>query len=109
MHICRTGRLYARGRVASAGRGDETSVAASAAGTGGQAAGGFRSRLNLDTQESEASQMSPEHRAKIAAAMTGRTHSPEARARMSAAQKGHGVSPETRARIAAALKGRSGP
>jgi hypothetical protein len=32
-----------------------TSVAAIAAGTGGQAAGGFRSRLNLDTQESEAS------------------------------------------------------
>ena len=69
-----------------------TSAAASAAGTGGQAAGGFRSRLNLDTQESEASQMSPEHRAKIAAAMKGRE-----------------VSPETRAKLSAARKGRSGP
>ena len=103
-----------------------TSAAAIAAGTGGQAAGGFRSRLNLDTQESEASQMSPETRAKLSAAHKGRTDSPETRARKSAAQKGHEVSPEarakiaaaqrgrthspeTRARIAAALKGRSGP
>src|SRR5262249_26906297 len=55
---------------------------------------------------------SPEHRAKIAAALRGRPgrpHSPETRARISAANKGRPGrphSPETRARIAAALKGR---
>ena len=106
-----------------------TSAAASAAGKDGQEAGGLRSRHNLDTQESEASQMSPETRAKLAAAQRGctpspetraklaaahkgRTYSPEARARMSAARKGrpgHPCSPETRAKISAALKGRSGP
>ena len=52
---------------------DQTKAAAIAAGTGGQATGGFRSRLNRDTQESEASQMSPETRAKIAAAHKGRS------------------------------------
>ena len=106
-----------------------TSAAAIAAGTGDQGAGSLRSRHHLDTQESEASQMSPETRAKLAAAHKGRTYSPEARARMSAArkgrpghpcspetrarmsaaQKGHDVSPETRAKISAARTGRSGP
>ena len=65
--------------------------------------------------------LSPEHRAKIAAALNrpetrarmsaakkGRPLSPETRAKMSAARKGHEVSPEARARIAAALKGRPG-
>ena len=53
--------------------------------------------------------LSPETRAKIAAALKGREVRAETRARMSAAHKGRPGrphSPETKAKIAAALKGR---
>lgn len=47
----------------------------------------------------------PEVRAKIAAAIRGRTHSAETRAKISAAGKGRKQSPETRAKIATKLRG----
>ena len=50
--------------------------------------------------------LSPEHRAKLAAAKKGHEVSAETRAKLSAVGKGRIPSPETRARIAAALKGR---
>ena len=52
---------------------------------------------------------SPEHRAKISAALKGRIFSPETHTKMSAGQKGMRRSPQTaahRAKISAALKGR---
>jgi hypothetical protein len=49
---------------------------------------------------------SPEHGAKIAAAMRGRALSPEHRAKISAAHLGKTISPETRAKLSAALRGR---
>ena len=46
----------------------------------------------------------PEHRAAISAALTGRTRSPEHCAAISCAKIGHEVSPETRAKISATLQ-----
>ena len=50
--------------------------------------------------------LSPETRARIAAARKGHEVSAETRAKIGAARKGRTHSPETRARIAAAQKGR---
>ena len=50
--------------------------------------------------------LSPETRAKIAAAHKGRALSPEHRAKIAAANTGRTLSPETRAKISAAKKGR---
>ena len=52
--------------------------------------------------------LSPETRARIAAALKGHEVSPETRAKLAAAKRGHEVSPETRAKLAAALRGRPG-
>ena len=52
--------------------------------------------------------MSPEHRAKVSAALTGKTHSPEARAKISAARKGKKFSPESRAKMSLARNGKPG-
>jgi len=49
---------------------------------------------------------SPEHRAKLAAALKGKTRSAETRARMSLAQTGREISDEHRNKIAAALRAR---
>ena len=51
--------------------------------------------------------VSPEARAKISAANTGRTKSPETRAKLSAASKGRKLSAEHRAKMSAALTGRT--
>lgn len=51
--------------------------------------------------------LSPDHRAKIVAALTGRTVSPETREKIAAAQRGKVISPEARARTSAGLKGRT--
>jgi hypothetical protein len=47
----------------------------------------------------------PEARAKNSAAQTGRKHTPESRARMSLAQKGRVMTAETRAKLSAAVTG----
>jgi hypothetical protein len=51
--------------------------------------------------------ISEESKAKIGAALKGRTHSAESKANMSAAQKGRTHSAESKAKIGAALKGRT--
>jgi hypothetical protein len=51
---------------------------------------------------------SPEHRARISAALRGRAHSSEHVAKVAAANRGRSPSAETRAKIAAALSGRPG-
>ena len=42
----------------------------------------------MATRERRHGPLSPEHRAKLSAASSGRTHSPETRAKLSAAKKG---------------------
>ena len=60
----------------------------------------------MATRERRRGPLSPETRAKISAALSGRTFSAEHRAKIGAAFKGRTLSPEHRAKISAAKKGR---
>ena len=71
-----------------------------------QARAYYGKNLNMTSGGEGVKGISPEGRARMVAAITGRIHSPEEKAKRSASMRGRPVSAETREKIAAAQRGR---